>query len=85
MVPAMKSHKTNSLETPTIKNHKTNSLEIPTMESTKTAVNSEKTADWNKKRLLVRWICVQKCQNCSFCDKSIKLGTVIVHGKSINF
>ena len=34
---------------------------------------------------IVRWICVQKCQNCSFCDKSIKLGTVIVHGQSIDF
>ena len=32
-VPAMKSHKTNSLETPAIKNHKTNSLETPTIES----------------------------------------------------
>ena len=28
-VPAMKNHKTNSLETPAIKNHKTNSLETP--------------------------------------------------------
>ena len=33
----------------------------------------------------MRWICVEKCQNCSFCDKSIKLGTVIVHGQSIDF
>ena len=33
VVPAMKSHKTNSLETPAIKNHKTNSLETPTIES----------------------------------------------------
>ena len=32
-VPAIKSHKTNSLETPAIKNHKTNSLETPTIES----------------------------------------------------
>ena len=32
-VPAMKSHKTNSLETPAIKNHKTNSLETPTIKS----------------------------------------------------
>ena len=32
-VPAMKSHKTNSLERPAIKNHKTNSLETPTIES----------------------------------------------------
>ena len=33
VVPAMKSHKTKSLETPAIKNHKTNSLEIPAIES----------------------------------------------------
>ena len=33
MVPAMKSHKTNSLETPAIKNHKTNSLKTPTIKS----------------------------------------------------
>ena len=32
-VPAMKSHKTNSLETPAIKNHKTTSLETPAIES----------------------------------------------------
>ena len=32
-VPAMKSHKTNSLETPAIENHKTNSLETPAIES----------------------------------------------------
>ena len=32
-VPAMKSHKTNSLETPAIKNHKTNFLETPAIES----------------------------------------------------
>ena len=32
-VPAIKSHKTNSLETPAIKNHKTNSLETPAIES----------------------------------------------------
>ena len=32
-VPAIKSHKTDSLETPTIKNHKTNSLETPAIES----------------------------------------------------
>ena len=31
-VPAMKNHKTNSLETPVIKNHKTNSLETPAIE-----------------------------------------------------
>ena len=33
VVPAMKCHKTNSLETPAIKNHKTNSLETPAIES----------------------------------------------------
>ena len=32
-VPALKSHKTNSLETPAIKNHKTNSSEPPAIES----------------------------------------------------
>ena len=42
MTPAIKNHKTNSLETPTIKSHKTNSLETPTMKSTH---NSERTAD----------------------------------------
>ena len=31
VVPAIKSHKTNSLETPAIKNHKTNSLEPTTI------------------------------------------------------
>ena len=52
MTPASKNHKTNSLETPTIKNHKTNSLETLAMESTKTAVNSEKTADLEQKRII---------------------------------
>ena len=33
VVPAMESHKTNSLETPAIKNHKTNSLETPAIKS----------------------------------------------------
>ena len=32
-VPAIKSHKTNSLEKPAIKNHKTNSLETPAIKS----------------------------------------------------
>ena len=31
VVPAMKSHKTNCLETPAIKNHKTNSIEPATL------------------------------------------------------
>ena len=51
MTPASKNHKTNSLETPTIKNHKANSLETPAMKSTQTAVNSERTADLEQKRL----------------------------------
>ena len=33
VVPAMKNHKTNSLETPAIKNHKTNSLQTPAIKS----------------------------------------------------
>ena len=33
VVPAIISHKTNSLETPPVKNHKTNSLEAPAIES----------------------------------------------------
>ena len=41
----IKSHKTNSLETPTIKSHKTNSLETPTIKNTQTAVNSKRTAE----------------------------------------
>ena len=49
--PAIKNHKTNSLETPTGKNHKTNPLETPAMKSTQTVVNSERTADLEKKRL----------------------------------
>ena len=40
----IKSHKTNSLETPTIKSHKTNSLETPAIKNTQTVVNSERTA-----------------------------------------
>ena len=34
-----------NLRTPAIKNHKTNSLETPAMKSTQTAVNPERTAD----------------------------------------
>ena len=52
MTPAIKNHKTNSLETPTIKNHKTNPLETPTMKSTQTAVNSERTADLEQKTII---------------------------------
>ena len=50
--PAIKNHKTNSLETPAIKNHKTNSLETPAMKSTQTAVNSERTADLERKTII---------------------------------
>ena len=49
MTPAIKNHKTNSLETPTIKSHKTNSLETPTMKSTH---NSERTADLKQKMII---------------------------------
>ena len=52
MTPAIKNHKTNSLETPTIKNHKTNPLETPAMKSTQTAVNSERTADLEQKTII---------------------------------
>ena len=65
VVPAMKSHKTNSLQTPDIKNHQTNSLETPTikshktnpletpaMKSTQTAVNSERTANLEQKMII---------------------------------
>ena len=52
MTPAIKNHKTNSLETPTIKNHKTNPLETPTMKSTQTVVNSERTADLEQKTII---------------------------------
>ena len=50
--PAIKNHKTNSLETHTIKNHKTNPLETPTMKSTQTAVNSERAADLEQKTII---------------------------------
>ena len=49
MTPAIKNHKTNSLETPTIKSHKTNSLETPTKKSTH---NSERTADLEQKTII---------------------------------
>ena len=49
MTPAIKNHKTNSLETPTTKSHKTNSLETPTMKSTH---NSERTADLEQKTII---------------------------------
>ena len=45
MTPAIKNHKTHSLETPTIKSHKTNPLETPAMKSTQTVVKSERTAE----------------------------------------
>ena len=46
-----KNDEVNSLEAPAIKSHKTNSLETPAMKSTQTAVNSERTADLEQKRL----------------------------------
>ena len=49
MTPAIKNHKTNSLETPTIKSHKTNSLETPAMKSTD---NSERIADLEQKMII---------------------------------
>ena len=52
ITPAIKNHKTNSLETPTTKNHKTNSLETPTIKSKQTAVNSERTADLEQKTII---------------------------------
>ena len=52
MTPAIKNHKTNSLETPAIKSHKTNSLETPAMKSTQTAVNSERTADLEQETMI---------------------------------
>ena len=45
----MKSHKTNSLETPDIKNHKTNSLETPAMKNTH---NSKRTSDLEQKTIV---------------------------------
>ena len=50
--PTIKNHKTNSLETPTIKTHKTNPLETPAIKSTQTAVNSERTADLERKAII---------------------------------
>ena len=41
----MGKHENVNLTTPAIKNHKTNSLETPAMKSTQTAVNSKRTAD----------------------------------------
>ena len=52
ITPAVKNHKTNSLETPTIKNHKTNPLRTPAMKSTQTVVNSERTADLEQKTII---------------------------------
>ena len=37
---------------PAIKSHKTNSLETPAMKSTQTAVNSERTADLEQKMII---------------------------------
>ena len=41
-----------NLTTPAIKNHKTNSLETPAMKSTQTAFNSERTADLEQKTII---------------------------------
>ena len=41
-----------NLMTPAIKNHKTNSLETPTMKGTQTAVNSERTADLEQNTII---------------------------------
>ena len=41
-----------NLMVPAIKNHKTNSLETPTMKSTQTVVNSKKTADLEQKTII---------------------------------
>ena len=41
-----------NLTTPAIKNHKTNSLETPAMKSTQTVVNSERTADLELKTII---------------------------------
>ena len=41
-----------SLTTPAIKNHKTNSLETNTIKSTQTMVNSERTADLEQKTII---------------------------------
>ena len=37
---------------PVIKSHKTNSLETPTMKSTQTAVNSKRTSDLEQKTII---------------------------------
>ena len=47
-----KNEKVNSLETPAIKNHETNSLETSAMKSTQAAVNSERTADLERKTII---------------------------------
>ena len=41
-----------NLMTPAIKNHKTNSLETPAIKSTQTVVNSERTADLEQKMII---------------------------------
>ena len=41
-----------NLMTPAIKSHKTDSLETPAMKSTQTAVNSERTADLEQKTII---------------------------------
>ena len=41
-----------NLTTPVMKSHKTNSLETPAMKSTQTVVNSERTADLEQKTII---------------------------------
>ena len=48
-VPAMKSHKTNSLETPAIKNHKTNSIEPITITATQGLTHTQAVSQKNQK------------------------------------
>ena len=45
-------NETVNLMTPAIKNHKTNSLETPARKSTQTVVNSERTADLEQKTII---------------------------------
>ena len=52
MVPVIKSHKTNSLETPAIKSHKTNCLKRTAIKNTQIVVNSERTADLEQKTII---------------------------------
>ena len=48
-VPAMKSHKTNSLETPAIKNHKTNSIKPTTITASQGLTHTPAISQRNQK------------------------------------